>query len=66
MNFIDKTQKMHYLIELINHERTGTPDELAQRLCVSRRTLFRLLDDLHLLGNKNSFCRKRQTYYFYA
>lgn len=63
MKFPDKKKKLDYLAELIESEQTGCPQKLAQRICVSRRTLFRYLDDLQAIGFELSYCFKRETYY---
>ena len=64
MKFIDKKQKLEYLLQLIKSEHTGNPTQLAQRIYVSRRTLFRYFDDLSDMGLTISYCFKRGTYYF--
>ena len=64
MNFIDKKQKIDYLLELIQKGNTGTASDLAERLSVSKRTLTRLLQNLRELGRQISFCSQRRTYYF--
>ena len=63
MSFIEKKEKLDYLVELMKKECTGNADELARRICVSRRTLFRYLDDLRVLGYESSYCQRRETYY---
>lgn len=64
MSYKDFLEKLEYLKRCIEAERTGTADELAQKLEVSRRTLFNyfaLLQDEHCCIK---FCRQRKTYYF--
>lgn len=63
MSFVEKKEKLDYMIELMRKECTGNADDLARRICVSRRTLFRYLDDLRALGYKYSYCQRRETYY---
>ncbi|MFA5973805.1 MAG: hypothetical protein WC780_15745 [Lentimicrobiaceae bacterium] len=64
MRFIDKKQKLDYLLELIEKENTGTADELCKSIYVSKRTFVRILQDLRDLEHQISFCTKRKTYYF--
>lgn len=65
MKFIDKKQKLDYLIELINNQSTGNAELLSQRICVSKRTLYRYLSDLKAIGYKISYCFSRNTYYLF-
>lgn len=64
MNFIDKKQKLDYLIVLITNEHTGSADELSKNICVSKPTLMRYLSDLRKLDNTIGYCRYRRSYYF--
>lgn len=64
MKFTDKNSKLELLKKLIENESTGNVKDLSYRLCVSRRTLLRCIDELRLMGYKISFCFQRNTYYF--
>lgn len=66
MKLSKKIEKLEFLHELIESEHTGSPYQLAGRMNVSRRTLFRCLLDMKDLGHQISFCTYRQTYYFIA
>ena len=48
----------------IRTQNTGTPNSLAQRLGISSRRLYDLLDYLRDLGGDVAYSRKRQTYYY--
>jgi predicted transcriptional regulator len=63
MKFIDKKQKLDYLLELIQNEKTGNADNLCNQIFVSKATLKRYLQDLREMGNKISYCLQRGTYY---
>jgi len=63
MRFVDKKQKLDYLIEIIRTEKTGKAEQLAERIYVSKRTLERYLSDLREIGYKISFCSSRKTYF---
>lgn len=65
MRFVDKKQKMDYLLELIRKECTGCSEELSNNLCISKRTLHRYIQDLRELGYSISYCHQRTTYYLY-
>jgi predicted DNA-binding transcriptional regulator YafY len=66
MKLSEKIKKLEFLHELIESEHTGSPQQLAGRINVSRRTLFRCLLDIKDLGFRISYCSYRQTYYFIA
>ena len=58
---IDRT---NYLCKLIENESTGTPEELAVRLNLSKRHLFNQLNDLKDMGAEIKYNRAERTYYF--
>lgn len=60
-NEIYRRQKMH---QLLLHSNTGTPEEFAMKLHVSKRQLYNLLDELRGLGASISYSRKSKTYYY--
>lgn len=62
MNYSTYLEKMAWLIELIEKENTGPADSLAMKIGVSRRTIFRYLDELRLKGADIFFSRSKGTY----
>ncbi len=64
MDFFDRLRTLDRLHALIYRKGTGTPATLASRLCVSRRTVYHLIDDLRSLGADISYCRSRQSFYY--
>jgi hypothetical protein len=56
--------RMNYLYKLIDNESTGTPEELAVKLHLSKRHTFNLLNDLKDLGAEIKYNRIKRTYYF--
>ncbi len=64
MSTQDYLFKLSYLSELIDNKNTGTADHIAEKLGISRRTIFRYLKDLKLMGAEISFDQKRNTYVF--
>jgi len=58
MSFEQQTARIERLIELIDSTNTGTSVELAKKLCVSRRTIFK---DLEYLRNKGSQITYKQS-----
>lgn len=56
-------QKIFYLVDLLNQGNAGSADILAKKLNVSRRTLFRYLDELQLKGAVIDFSQREKTYF---
>ncbi|MCL2416614.1 MAG: HTH domain-containing protein [Bacteroidales bacterium] len=62
MNRFAFFDKLILLEKLIRQECTGTPDQLAERLSVSRRTVYNMIDILESYDAKIEFIRRRQTF----
>ena len=63
MKFVDKKQKLDYIMELIEKEKTGTAEDLSKRIYVSLPTVYRYISDLRSLGHQIGYCTQRKTYY---
>ncbi len=63
MDYITKTQKLDYLLNLIQSGEGNTAEFLCEKICTSKRTLYRFIGDLKRLGHKISYCTSRRTYY---
>ena len=50
--------------QLIQTEKTGNPNMLANRLGISRSTLYRILDELKSYDAPIEYSRKRETFYY--
>ena len=64
MKFIEKKEKLDYMIALIKQERTGSAEEFSSHIFVSKRTLIRYIDELREMGYPIGYCIYRNTYYF--
>lgn len=64
MTIFNTMQKFQALCQLIALKATGTPKELARRLCISESTLYRLLDELKELGAKIKYNSIEKHYEF--
>ena len=64
MSFEEQTSRIERLIWLINSNNTGTAEELAKRLGVSRRTVFNDLDFLKGKGYPIFFSHTTESYLF--
>ncbi|MCL2414972.1 MAG: HTH domain-containing protein [Bacteroidales bacterium] len=64
MNGIEKLKTLAALEKLIRQECTGTPKQLARRLSISERTLYRKIEILKSHGSEIKFSRIRNTFYY--
>lgn len=55
---------MQFLHKCIVQESTGTPCELAQRLRISKRHLYNLLDEFKDMGAEIQYSRIKETFYY--
>ena len=58
---IGRLQRLDYLIRI---KASGTPKQFAQRINVSERTLYRLIDTMRSLGAPIAYCESRSSYYY--
>jgi len=49
---------------MVQRNATGTPDECARHLGVSRTTLYELIDELRLRGAPIAYSKSARTYYY--
>jgi len=63
-NHIKAIRRLHKMHELILQEKTGTPDEFATRIQVSRRQLYNILEHLNDHGASIRYSRARKTFYY--
>ena len=64
MKSFEQLERLTRINRLISSEKTGTPEEFACYLHISRRRLFELLDELRTIGVKIDYSRQRGTYYY--
>ena len=64
MAYEEYCRRMERLQHYIKRECTGDADELAEKLGVSRRTLFNYLETLRIDRMAIKFSRYRKTYYY--
>ncbi len=57
-------QQLERLHCLIKQQSTGTPQELADKMGVTDRTIKNLIAQLRLMDADICYCQKRQTYYY--
>ncbi len=64
MNLIDQIHRYQRIHQLIRMKATGPPCQFSDRLGISDRQLYRLLDELKSYGLPIKYCRIRQSYYY--
>lgn len=64
MNLINQMRTFEHLDFLIRSKSTGTPKQLASRLEISERKVFRLLSELKDMGFPISYDQRRQSYLY--
>ncbi len=58
-------ERTKLLIELIENRKTGRPVELARKLGVQERSVYRILEDLKLSMEKDiQYCKENKSYVF--
>lgn len=64
MKTLKQLERLRKVNKLIKQQNTGTPAELASRLHVSERELYRLIEYLKELDARISYSRNSNTYYY--
>jgi transcriptional antiterminator len=63
MKAIEQLERLQRINELIKAEKTGTPDEFANRLHISRRQLYEYISFIKDLGVDINYSKERKTFY---
>ena len=63
MKFYEYREQLERIENLAKKNATGTPKELANRINVSERTIFRLIQNMKDFGIEIEYCRKKNTYF---
>jgi hypothetical protein len=66
MNLIEEINLIERIDQLIRLKATGSPAELAEKLEICERHLYRIINDCKDLGMPILYCKKRKTYYYTA
>ncbi len=64
MKTIKNLERLQQLNELVKQENTGTPKELADKLGISERSVYNLVEFLKDWDAPICYCRKQKTYYY--
>ncbi len=63
MSYLEHFDRLFYLVKLIKQEKTGNAANLSKKLGIKRRTLFRYLEELRMIGADICYCKIRKTYF---
>lgn len=64
MNLIERIETLERIHELIRGKRTGTPSYFAQKLGMSKRSLFMYIDLMRNMGAPIEYCKSNERYYY--
>ena len=64
MTFLEKLQLIERVDQLIRMKATGSANDLARKLGVSRSTVFEILDTMRIMGAEIEFCKYKKTYFY--
>ena len=64
MTFLEKIQIIERIDQLIRMKATGSPNELAERLNVSKRCVFYILNIMKNMDAPIVYCNNRRSYYY--
>lgn len=64
MKFVEQIERLQYLDELIRKKSTGSPQQLAKRIGLSRSQLYNLIGYLNDMGMEVRFSRVRNSFYY--
>ncbi|QNL52060.1 HTH domain-containing protein [Olivibacter sp. SDN3] len=59
--YIDRVNRLH---QLIKRKRTGTPEELAERLNLSVSRIYQIIEELKLMEVPIAYSRTFRSYYY--
>ena len=59
--YLDRISMMH---KLVSRQRTGTPEEFARQLGVSRTSLYELIDELRSRGAPIVYSKSTKTFFY--
>ena len=64
MNFIKQIERIKKMHLLISTEKTGSPNDFAKQLHLSRSQMYNMLNKLKELDATIKYCKKKQSFYY--
>jgi predicted DNA-binding transcriptional regulator YafY len=59
--YLDRISLMH---KLVTRQKTGTPEEFARQMNISRTTLYELIDELRSRGVPIAYSKSAKTFFY--
>jgi biotin operon repressor len=59
--YLERISLMH---KLVSRQKTGTPEEFARQLGVSRTSLYELIDELRMRGVPIAYSKSAKTFFY--
>lgn len=63
MNYTDRTERLVYLLELIEKNPQLCANDFALKLQCSKRTILRMIEELRVIGHPIRYCKKDKVYF---
>jgi len=64
MNFVKQIERIKRVDKHIKHKTTGDPEEFSTKLDISKRQLFRIIEELKDYGAPIEYNRTLKTFYY--
>lgn len=64
MNFIKQIERIKRVDTHIKHKMTGDPEDFSKKLNISKRQLFRIIEELKDYGAPIEYDRSLRTFYY--
>ena len=64
MKLIEQLERLKYIHQLIEKQETGTAEEFAKKLHISKRQLHNILENLKLMAAPIEYDAKQKTYFY--
>jgi biotin operon repressor len=61
IHYLERIERIH---KMILHEKTGSPDEFAGRLGISRTRLYEIMEELKFEGAPILYSKTARTFYY--
>ena len=62
MDFQTYSKKMGLVLHYIENKWANTPTAIAEKLCISKRTVLRMINHLKEDGKQIEYCKKEKVY----
>lgn len=62
MDYITYTERLNYLLDLIQKKRAGSPKELSEKFNCSEKTVRNMINNLRRRGYCVKFCKCEKRY----